>query len=136
MPSDERRPRYAAGRIAMPRLAVPIVTFMLAFATTAWGQASYADVKTAVGWAFARIRNDEIADFSQRCGKLDPHNKTGWDDPCRRIPSRYLFDVLTVPKWRSGCAAPRAPYRGPGRWHNRSLRRPDHCRGFDQREPN
>jgi len=83
----------------MPRLAVPIVTFMLAFATTAWGQASYADVKTAVGWAFARIRNDEIADFSQRCGKLDPHNKTGWDDPCRRIPSRFLFDVLTVPKW-------------------------------------
>src|SRR6516225_10806092 len=99
MPSDERRPRYPAGRIAMPRLAVPIVTFMLAFATTAWGQASYDDVKTAVGWAFARIRNDEIADFSQRCGKLDPHNKTGWDDPCRRIPSRFLFDVLTVPKW-------------------------------------
>ena len=88
----------------MPRLAVPIVTFMLAFATTAWGQASYDDVKTAVGWAFARIRNDEIADFSQRCGKLDPHNKTGWDDPCRRIPSRYLFDVLTVPKWRDQVA--------------------------------
>jgi hypothetical protein len=61
--------------------------------------------KTPAGWAWAQIRNDEIADFNARCGGLDPHAKKGWDHACRQIPQKFLVDVLTVPKGLHGANA-------------------------------
>jgi bifunctional N-acetylglucosamine-1-phosphate-uridyltransferase/glucosamine-1-phosphate-acetyltransferase GlmU-like protein len=84
----------------MHSIALSIAALIFAFVTTAWAQAPYGDESKPEGWAWARIRNDEIADFNKRCRELDPHDKTGWDDPCRRIPPQFILDVLTVPKWR------------------------------------
>jgi hypothetical protein len=84
----------------MPCVTVLLAAIALAFATAAWAQDSYDDERAPAGWAWARIRNDEIADFGARCGQLDPHLKDGWDHTCRQIPPKFLVDVLTVPKWR------------------------------------
>jgi hypothetical protein len=85
-------------------LRVTALVAVAAFTTTGWARGPYDDEKTAVGWAWARIRNDEIADFGGRCGELDPRTKIGWDDPCRQIPPKFLVDVLTVPEWRDRVA--------------------------------
>jgi hypothetical protein len=96
----------------MPRFARSAAALVLAIPTFAWAQSNYDDDKTSAGWAWARIRADEIADFGERCGELDPHNKTGWDDPCRQIPPQFLIDMLTVPKWRDRLVRPRMRLRG------------------------
>jgi cytoskeletal protein CcmA (bactofilin family) len=83
------------------RMAALVAVFAIGWFGTASAQAPYDDPKTPEGWAWAKIRNDEIADFGQRCkGELDPHDKTGWDDPCRQIAAKFVVDMLTVPKWR------------------------------------
>jgi hypothetical protein len=96
----------------MPRAAALLAAFVLAITTTAWAEGSYDDENTPTGWAWARIRNDEIADFSERCGQLDPHARNGWDDPCRQIAPQFLIDVLTIPKWRDQVLRHRVRLRG------------------------
>jgi hypothetical protein len=97
----------------MLRVTALLVAFALAFTTAAWARGGpYDDEKTPMGWAFARVRNDEIADFGKRCGELDPRSSNGWDDPCRRISPQFLIDVLTVPKWRDQVLRHRVRLRG------------------------
>ena len=57
------------------------------------------------GWAWARIKRDEVADLNLRCDpsgktRLDSHADAGWDDACRKIPASFVTDVLTVPRLR------------------------------------
>jgi hypothetical protein len=83
------------------RLFALIVVGSISLSPEAAAQAPYDDPGTAAGWAWAQIRNDQIADFSSRkgCnGTLDPHVKTGWDNSCRQIPAQFLVDVLTNQK--------------------------------------
>jgi len=84
----------------------------LALTSAAWAQGSYEDERTPAGWAWARIRSDEIADFGAHCGELDPHSKEGWDHACRQIPPQFLVNVLTVPKWRNEVLRHRVRLRG------------------------
>jgi hypothetical protein len=64
-------------------------------------QAAYDDPITPEGWAWAKIRSDEVADFNQKCDKIpDPQQKTGSAAPCRQISPQFLADVLTEPKLR------------------------------------
>jgi hypothetical protein len=86
---------------------------LLAFATVAWARPrDGAETTTTVDWAWARIRNGEIADFYKRCGDLDSHAEAGWDNKCRRIPARVLVEMLTNPKWQGPVRRYRIRLRG------------------------
>jgi hypothetical protein len=79
-------------------LAFPALLFV---AEIARAEAPYGDPNTPEGWAWAQIRNDQIADFNTHCpNKLDPRRKEGWDDPCRQISPQFLVELLSGPKFR------------------------------------
>jgi cytoskeletal protein CcmA (bactofilin family) len=95
------------------QMAALVTVLMIAWLRTAAAQTTHEDPKTLEGWAWQRIRNDEIADFNERCQKeLKPHDKTGWDDPCRQVPAKFLVDILTLPKLRDQLARQRLRLRG------------------------
>lgn len=83
-------------------LLAAILVFALVSAAAA--QTAYDDEKTPEGWALARLRNGETADFDKRCQEIDPQNKTNWKTksgaPCKQIPAKFVVDVLTDPKYR------------------------------------
>jgi hypothetical protein len=64
----------------------------------AWSE----NLTTPEGWAWNQIKGGNLADFNDHCGAtLDPHKPNGWDDPCRQIPSQFLVDILTMPRWQN-----------------------------------
>jgi cytoskeletal protein CcmA (bactofilin family) len=102
------------------RIAALAAVFAIGWFGTAPAQTTYDDPNTPEGWAWAKIRNDEIANLNARCGKeVDPHDKTGWDDSCRQITAKFVEDVLTVPKWRDQLARQRVRLRGA--WINGTI---------------
>jgi hypothetical protein len=97
----------------MALLTACLALLTLACAAPARAQAPYDDDSTPAGWAWARIRGDQPADFDQRCGKpLDPAQDAGWDDPCRALPPQFLADILTLPKFRDQIVHRRVHLRG------------------------
>jgi hypothetical protein len=96
------------------RAVVCLTALMLTVATGAQAQSSYTDETTPEGWAWAQIRNDRIADFNIHCGTsaLDPHAKTGWDDPCRQVSAQFIEDILIGPIWRDQVLRRRVRLRG------------------------
>lgn len=97
----------------MRRIFVVLAVLVAAFAGPAAAQPPYDDeltrrhiVTEAESWAWASIRNDEIADLNLRCDpsgktRLDPHNDDArWDVDCRRIGAKFIADVLTDPQCR------------------------------------
>jgi hypothetical protein len=73
---------FAWGGLLMARIAVLLVVLIFTGCGGASAQAAYDDPQTPEGWAWAKIRNDEIADFIARCGPpefdLDPDAKPDW----------------------------------------------------------
>lgn len=85
----------------MRSIALAIILLVFASLGVAGARAFHDGEKTSQGWALAQLRSGAIADFDKRCGNLDPRNKGGWDDPCRRIPAKFVIDVLTDPGLRA-----------------------------------
>lgn len=71
----------------------------LALATPALALAWSENPATPEGWAWTQIQAGKAADFDKHCGVvLDPRKKSGWDDPCRRLSSDFLVDLVTRAK--------------------------------------
>jgi len=94
--------RKMLGRI--PCLAAIILVALIDHGSA---RTAYDNVRTPAGWAWHRIRNDQIADFADRvptgksaaCGPLDSA-KADPDDSCHSIPAQFVIDMLTIPRLR------------------------------------
>ena len=75
-----------------------LLTMLAPVRALAWSE----NPTTPEGWAWNQIKEGNSADFNEHCGvTLDPHKADGWDDRCRQIPSQFLVDVLTMPRWQN-----------------------------------
>jgi hypothetical protein len=94
-------PSPTSGHSSLMHQLILLAVCLLAIPGIGSAQTSLDDPNTPAGWAWAKILNDEIADFNEKCERtLDPRQETGWDDPCRRVPPEFLRNVLTDRKYR------------------------------------
>lgn len=87
--------------LPVSRLAL-LLTLTVCLGRPVQAQATYDDETTAEGWAWARIKVGQIADFNLRCGTepaLDARaeDEARWTDGCRLLPASFLIDAMTKP---------------------------------------
>ena len=95
----------AAGRaVSLHQYAIFVALAIWLPPGSALAEGRYDDQSTAGGWAWSQIKQNESADFNERCGTpaLDPQdeNDARWHEDCRKLSARFLQDPLTRPPWR------------------------------------
>lgn len=92
-------------------MSVRVLCFLamtcIALTGPAAAQSRYDDAGTAAGWAWQKIRSDQVADFADRvppgssttCGDLDA-TKEDESDTCHTVSATFIADALTVPSMR------------------------------------
>jgi hypothetical protein len=89
----------------LPAILVAFVFWFGTFLPSSAQNANiYDDQQTPEGWAWARIKNGEVADFNELCNTshLNPNDETErhWDDACRKLKPNFIVDLLTRSPWR------------------------------------
>ena len=88
------------------RGATILLALMVAGASdaSALAETSYDNPATAEGWAWAKIKQGNAADFNERC-KTTPaldarkDDDASWKSDCRQLDATFLVDILTQPAW-------------------------------------
>jgi hypothetical protein len=88
------------------RGATILLALMVAGASdaSALAETSYDNPATAEGWAWAKIKQGNAADFNERC-KTTPaldarkDDDASWKSDCRQLDATFLVDILTQPVW-------------------------------------
>lgn len=113
---QKKTPIFSALRVS--RVMVIAMAFCLGPGEPrAFAQTSYEDEKTSEGWAWAKIRKGEWADFNARCNpRLPPldakGNDPGWADDCRRLKATFLRNLLANEPWKSSTSSSGVRIRG------------------------
>src|SRR5260370_32592896 len=88
------------------RGATILLALMVAGASdaSALAETSYDNPATAEGWAWAKIKQGNAADFNERCKttpELDARkdDDSRWKSDCRQLDATFLVDILTQPAW-------------------------------------
>jgi len=95
-----------ARQLVLARYAGSLLVALCIMLTSniACAQGAYEDMNTAEGWAWSKLKSNELADFNQRCGTptLDPKDEKDaqWQDNCRKLSAKFLQDLIAQSPWR------------------------------------
>jgi hypothetical protein len=95
-PSDRESAIETTGLLNQ-RISLIALVIWLGSGAPGLAKARYDDANTPERWAWAQIRDGQVADFNRRCNTLalDPNvgDEGAWNNGCRRLEATFLVEA-------------------------------------------